>query len=754
VAADVRRIELNVSGVVQGVGFRPFVYELATELKLVGWVINTTDGVTAQVQGSIDATEAFVRRLRSDAPPLAFIVDLSHRDKPVEDTSSFEIRPSQGSQSRTALLPPDVCICDDCARELRDPCDRRYRYPFINCTNCGPRYTIIDDVPYDRNKTSMAGFRMCEDCQREYEDPRDRRFHAQPNACFACGPRVWVTDPAGVYLEVADPFEHVGKLLRDGKIVGIKGLGGFHLAVDATNAAAVERLRARKGREAKPLAVMSRDLEAVARLAIIGEDARAVLTSPHRPIVLLPVLDSAPIADAVAPGNPNLGVMLPYTPLHMLLLDAGPPALVMTSGNVSEEPIAVDNHEAVQRLGALADAFLMHDRDILVRNDDSVLRPMSHGLTFLRRSRGYVPLPVMLQADGPRVLGVGGELKNTICVTRGRMAFVSQHIGDQANEAAFDSFVDTVQRLQRIVDARPERIAVDMHPDYATTRWAEAQQLPVVRVQHHHAHVASCLAENREAAQVLGLALDGTGYGPDGAIWGCELLVADQRAFHRVGHLGYVRQPGGDKAARQAWRMAMSHVMNAFGDDWEKHCPEAILRMDEHGTIRHLIALGTHAPRTSSTGRLFDAVAALCGLHLESQFEAQAAMGLEMAAGASSDGELWPVVIDSADELILDPSLFIRPVVQNLAEGVGVTTVAMRFHRTLAEALVRWCVMARERTGLTTVAASGGSMQNRLLAEVLVGRLGEEGFRVLVNRQVPPNDGGLALGQAVVGRHA
>lgn len=756
-ADESKRIRVDVRGVVQGVGFRPFVFDLASSLGLSGWVLNTSDGVTAEVQGTPSSVQAFLARLVRDAPPLAFIVQLDHRTVECErGKHGFEIRASQRFAKRSALLPPDVCVCDDCLRELLDPADRRYGYPFINCTNCGPRYTIIDDIPYDRDKTSMAGFAMCEACRREYEDPRDRRFHAQPNACFECGPRVWLTNADGHEMESTDPIRDAGALLREGKILAIKGLGGFHLAADATCSDAVRRLRERKHREAKPLAVMCRNLEEACQHVHIDPWARDVITSRHRPIVLLARKLDSKLALQVAPDNPDVGVMLPYTPLHVLLLDHAPPTLVMTSGNISEEPIAIDNEEARRRLGNMVDAFLLHDRDILVRNDDSVVRVSRERSTFLRRSRGYVPLPIVLRDEGPSVLGVGAELKNTVCLVKGRMAFLSQHVGDQSNAYAVDAFVDTVKRLQRIVDSRPTCLGVDMHPDYATTRWAEAQDLPRVAVQHHHAHIAACLAEHKEPGPVIGVALDGTGYGTDGAVWGGEIMVADCRSFRRAGHVAYVAMPGGDQAARQPWRMAVSYLMDAYGEGWSEVCPESLgaIALDRRQAIAQLLRTGTHAPRTSSTGRLFDGVAAMCGLVMVARFEAEAAMALEMAAREGlSDRKVWPVDLLQEDEMLrIPPSQLVRPAVEDLARGASVSVVAMRFHRTLAQAWVNACVHMREQTGISTVAASGGSLQNAILSELLIVGLRERGFRVLVPQRVPPNDAGIALGQATVAR--
>jgi len=741
---------------VQGVGFRPFVFDLACRWNLSGWVLNTSSGVTLEVQGERLDLEAFLHALVDQPPPLAFIVEVHTSDRnPIPEQQGFEIRKSHAFAQRSAIMPPDTCVCDDCLAELHDPKDRRYHYPFINCTHCGPRYTIIRDIPYDRDKTSMASFTMCEACRREYDDPHDRRFHAQPNACFACGPRIWLTDATGATVPSDDPIRQTSAWLREGKIVAIKGLGGFHLAVDATQPEAVQCLRERKQREYKPLAVMCRDLQEARRHVLVTELASKLLLSRHRPIVLLPKRAEAGLAEQVAPGSADLGIMLPYTPLHVLLLEQGPATLVMTSGNVSEEPIAIGNEEAIERLATIADYFLLHDRDILVRNDDSVLAPSGTQPVFFRRSRGYVPLPVMLREPGESVLGVGAELKNTVCLTRGRMAFMSQHVGDLSNVAAVEAFKDTIDRLQRIVDARAVCVGVDMHPDYPSTGWAESLDIPRVYVQHHHAHVAACLAEHGESGKAIGLALDGTGLGTDGAIWGGEVLLADLESFQRMGHLGYVRMPGGDQAARQPWRMAVSYLIEAFGAEWQRHCPQSLLAIDasRRQAVATLVERGIQAPWTSSTGRLFDAMAALCGLHLEAKFEAQAAMALEMTAGqAMHDDDVWPVSWGSGEVLCLRSSSFIRHGVEDLRKGVPISSVAMRFHRSLAEAFVNVCVVVRERTGCELVAAGGGSMQNRLLSSLLVRGLRSRGFRVLVPERLPPGDGGIALGQAVVAR--
>lgn len=750
-----KRVRIDVRGVVQGVGFRPYVFDLATRHGLSGHVSNNSDGVLIEVQGPPSGVDAFARQLPALLPPLAFVVHLAVTEIALAETAAgMQIRASQASQLRSVLLPPDVCICDDCLRELRDPSDRRFHYPFINCTNCGPRYTIIDDIPYDRPLTSMARFPMCDACRREYEDPRDRRFHAQPNACPVCGPRVWLCAPDGSPIDTGDPIAEAARRLAGGQIAALKGLGGFHLAADARNDDAVRRLRARKHRDAKPLALMCRDVDEAASIAVLDAAAQELLTSRHRPIVLVPRRPGAGLAESVAPGHTHVGVMLPYTPLHAILLGMGPPALVMTSGNISEEPIAIANDEALERLAAIADVFVMHDRDILVRNDDSVAG-IAHGRPyFLRRSRGYVPLPIVLAREVPCVLAVGADLKNTVCLTRGSMAFVSQHVGDQANLAAFDAFRDTIERLQRILAVRPGIVAADLNPDTMPSQWADGSRLPLVRVQHHHAHIASCLAEHGYEADAIGVALDGVGLGTDGAVWGGELLIASQAAFRRAGHLGYVRQPGGDRASQEPWRMAISHLVHAFGDAWEFRLPASLAAIapQRRAAVAELVRTGIASPWTSSAGRLFDAVSALCGLVQENLFEAKAAMELEAAAyraGVSSLGYEWSPVVGS-DGIVLDPGELVRQIVEDLADGGDAEQVAARFHAAFARGWARACGIVRDQSGLSTVALSGGCMQNRVLTARMIDELEALGFQVLTQERVPPNDGGLSLGQAVV----
>ncbi|MGB8321428.1 MAG: carbamoyltransferase HypF, partial [Candidatus Acidiferrum sp.] len=562
------RKSINVTGFVQGVGFRPFVYRLANECNLVGCIANTPAGVSIEVQGPAAAVESFLARLPQEVPPLAKIILLTPRDAEVQADTSFRILASRLDQPPGALISPDAAVCDDCLGELMNPRDRRFRYPFINCTNCGPRFTIIRDIPYDRARTSMASFHMCAACQAEYDEPANRRFHAQPNACWDCGPQVRLLSAEGEWLDVAEPIREAARLLEQGSAVAIKGLGGFHLACDAKSEVAVDRLRSRKRRVEKPFAVMVRRIEDAERLCIVEPAARRELLSVQRPIVLLPRRTEGNVATDVAPRNRFLGVFLPYTPLHHLLLSSGKfDALVMTSGNLSEEPIAIQNEEAVQRLNGIADAFLVHNREILRRCDDSVVRVEMGLPQKLRRSRGFVPMPVAIEQESQPILAVGGELKNTVCVIRGREAFLSQHVGDLENLESYGFFQEAVAHLQRILELQPKIIAYDLHPDYFSTRWAlEKQDVQLIGVQHHHAHVAACMAENHLDGRVIGIALDGTGYGTDGAIWGGEVLLADYLNFERAARLQYFPLPGGTAAIHEPWRIALGLLCRDFGN--------------------------------------------------------------------------------------------------------------------------------------------------------------------------------------------
>ena len=753
------RKEIQVAGIVQGVGFRPYVYRLATDRNLGGNISNTPAGVTIEIQGPPDLVEDFVSRLPGEAPALAQITQLLVRELTCKPDRCFEILSSHTGEPASALISPDVAVCDDCLRELFDPQDRRHLYPFINCTNCGPRFTIVRDVPYDRPRTSMSAFPMCDKCRAEYEDPQNRRFHAQPNACWECGPQLEFWNAQGRPMKALDSIEAAVERLRLGEILAVKGLGGFHFAVDAMNPVAVERLRERKRRVEKPFAVMVRDLEAAGRFCEIDSDARGLLSSRQRPIVLLPRAKGTAISETVAPNQRDLGLFLPYTPLHHLLFAAGEfTALVMTSGNLSEEPIAIDNREAVNRLGSIADFFLVHDREILLRCDDSVVRPSAGRMRQIRRSRGYVPAPVRLHKELPQILAVGGELKNTICLTRRNLAFLSQHIGDLENIESFDFFCDAVTYLSRILEIEPEVVAHDLHPDYLSTKWALVQKgVRLIGVQHHHAHIAACMAENRIDGRVIGLALDGTGYGTDGKIWGGEALIVEYASFERAAHFAYAALPGGAAAIREPWRMAVSYLAQTFGEDFLDLDIPFVQKLD-HGKaelILSMMAQRVNSPLTSSCGRLFDAVAALIGIRREVSYEAQAAIELEMSARSSSETGGYPFTIRRQDGCWqIDPSPLLGAIVEDLRRKVCTETISRRFHNGLVETLVRLACLLREESSINRICLSGGTFNNLLVFEHLIRKLESRGFEVFTHSEVPTGDGGLSLGQALVAAHS
>lgn len=775
---------IHITGIVQGVGFRPFVYGLASRLNLPGRVRNTSAGVDIEVDGERGTLNAFIKALREEAPPLSRIDELSASFGPANGFLSFEIVHSEAVEGAFQPISPDVSICSDCLRELFDPSDRRFRYPFINCTNCGPRFTIIKDIPYDRSKTSMATFPMCPECEREYKDPLDRRFHAQPVACPVCGPHVWLEEKGVRDRKEKDAaISHARKLLAEGKIVAIKGLGGFHLACDATNADVVTELRRRKLRVDKPFALMMPDLETIERHCYLDATERDLLQSAARPIVLLKRRPDSPIAKECAPGQDTLGVMLPYTPLHYLILDRQPlvewsdnadqrlPSLVlvMTSGNLSEEPIAVDNEDARARLNLLADAFLLHDRDIHIRCDDSVVRvvpglgtgePASGDLSIypLRRSRGYSPFPVKLPWEVPSLLATGAELKNTFCITNKYYAFLSHHIGDMENYETLQSFQQGIKHFEALFRVNPEAITCDLHPDYLATRYAQerAQQenLPIFFVQHHHAHIAACMVEHGldGSRPVIGLAFDGTGYGDDGAIWGGEVLVADYRNFRRALHLGYFPLPGGDAAVKKPSRTALA-LLWSLGLDWdERLSPVIAFCAEDRSLLRTQLEKKLNAPLTSSMGRLFDAAAALAGLRQTVNYEAQAAIEFEALADPEEEG-LYPFeMIGSANHEMaeLDVRRAIGSLVADVLAGVPIPVISARFHNGLADVMRVAIIGISRETGIREVALSGGVWQNITLLRRTLSLLQVEGFRVYIHHQVPANDGGLALGQAVI----
>jgi hydrogenase maturation protein HypF len=752
-APGIKGLKIQIKGIVQGVGFRPFIYNLALAHNLKGVVSNTSDGVHIEVEGSPESLQAFRQAIPDEKPPLAQITSIDAVEQPPQSYADFSIVKSQAQDQRATLISPDVCVCEDCRRELFDPKDRRFGYPFINCTNCGPRYTIIMDIPYDRPFTAMKGFQMCGPCEAEYHDPTNRRFHAQPNACWDCGPIVRLWDHAGREVPTEEPIKDVQRLLKDGKIVAVKGLGGFHLAVDATNNDAVTRLRQRKHREEKPLAVMVLNLDDIRKFALVGEAEESLLTSIRRPIVLLEKKPNSYLAEEVSPRNRNYGVMLPYTPLHYLILeDEELLGLVMTSGNISEEPIAIDNEEAFERLGHIADYFLTHNRDIYLRSDDSVLRVVGGSPRQLRRSRGYVPIPIFLERSLEPILACGAEWKNTICLTRDKEAFLSQHIGDLENLETLNFFEMTVRHLKRILEIEPKIIAYDLHPDYLSTQYALKQTSMIqIKIQHHHAHIVKGMAEAGLIGPVIGIALDGTGYGADGQIWGGEVLVAEDYQYERVGHFAYVPMSGGAAAIKKPWRMAVSSLYEAFGSDFLKMelpflegIPPEKVRI-----LFQMIENRVNTPFTSSCGRLFDSVAAIAGVRNDVAYEGQAAVELEAAAEEDME-RVYPFQIqekDGVEQFLIEP--IIQSVVEDVQGGCSTGLISATFHNTLVALFLEVCQRLRASRKLKQVVLGGGCFQNARLLVHLTETLESEGFEVYTQSKVPTNDGGIALGQAV-----
>jgi hydrogenase maturation protein HypF len=752
------RTAVRVEGTVQGVGFRPFVYALAGRLGLGGFVGNDVDGVFAEVEGDARAVREFLRAVSVEAPPLARVERVTASPMAPSGSATFQIVASEPAGRRRALIAADTATCADCLRELADPADPRYRYPFINCTNCGPRFTIIRDVPYDRPLTTMSGFPMCERCAAEYHDPASRRFHAQPVCCPACGPRLTLLDGAGTAVSPpGPPLDAAAALLRQGAVVAVKGLGGYHLAADATCEAAVAALRARKHREDKPFAVMAADLAAARRLGLAGDAEATLLTSPARPIVLLPRHQDAPVAASAAPGNRQLGIMLPYTPLHHLLLALAGGPLVLTSGNVSDEPIAYRDGDALDRLAGIADAFLTHDRAIHIRTDDSVARTLAGRPMLLRRSRGFVPEPVSVPSGFPRpVLACGAELKNTFCLAKEHRAFLSHHIGDLENAETLRSFTEGIAHFTRLFDVTPQVVAYDLHPEYLSTKYAlDLEGVDLVGVQHHHAHIASCLADNgadgTAIGPVIGVAFDGTGYGTDGTLWGGEFLVADRASFTRAGHLAQVPMPGGAAAIRQPWRMAAVYLDAAGLDPARDTAGLAVARRNaaRWNAVVTMARRRVSAPLTSSAGRLFDAAAALLGVRDQISYEGQAAIELEQLADPG-EARAYHAAIEPGEPFRAAGADLIAAATEDLAAGVPREVIAARFHHGIAALIEDGCVLLREHHGLSTVALSGGVFQNLLLLRGTVARLEARGFTVLTHSRVPCNDGGISLGQAVV----
>ena len=756
---DLQLARISARGVVQGVGFRPFVYGLAKKHGLNGWVCNTSEDVKIEVEGKQSSLDLFIYELEHDAPPLARIESVTAEFDAPTGYRGFEIRHSEAQPGKYQLVSPDIATCKSCLDDILARGNRRHGYPFTNCTNCGPRFTIIKDIPYDRPLTTMSVFKMCPDCQREYEDPLDRRFHAQPNACPVCGPRLELKDSRGKVIQCDDIIGQTASLLKEGSIIAIKGLGGFLLACDAQNEAAVATLRQRKHRPAKPFAVMLKDIGEVRRHCTITQAEAELLSTPQAPIVLLRWRPDSSICKGCGPELKHLGVMLPYTPLHHLLMRAACLPLVMTSGNISEEPIAGQNNEALRRLGEIADYFLMHDREIHSTYDDSVTAVVENRVAIVRRARGYAPYPIHLKFNAPQILACGAEEKNTFCLTRDNHAFVSQHIGDMENMDTLQHYERTLELYKSLFRIQPEIIAYDMHPEYLPTKFAlelaEKDGLKTVAVQHHHAHIASCLADNAEEGPVIGVAFDGTGYGTDGHIWGGEFMVADTRGFKRVGQLEYLPLPGGALAIKKPYRTAVGYLLALTR---KTGLPAQMAGIDaaELELIRKQVEAGINTPLTSSMGRLFDAVSALCGICAAVNYEAQAAIEMESRAyEAPEEKGLYPFTLATENGLhIVRLRELIKGITVDLAAGCAIPVIAMKFHNTVATLARDACLKFKSESGIDTVALSGGCFQNRLLLAKTYALLEAAGFRVLTHKQVPANDGGISLGQAMIAAKA
>jgi hydrogenase maturation protein HypF len=750
------RKNIIIKGIVQGVGFRPFIHKLVKNYNLSGWVLNSNQGVEIDIEGKTEELNNFIGDIKKKLPPLARIEKIEVNQLPLIGYKGFNIKKSiVKEEDGFVLVSPDISICKDCLQELFDPHNQRFRYPFINCTNCGPRFTIIKDIPYDRGKTTMNNFKMCSLCQSEYDDIEDRRYHAQPNACADCGPQVSLYQNKRK-LEGIDPIEKAVKLLKEGKIGAIKGLGGFHLACDATNNKAVARLRRLKNREAKPFGIMSFNLEKIKQYCKLGKKEEKWLINRARPIVLLKKKEDSLISSLVAPRNNYLGVMLPYTPLHYLLLKDNFTALIMTSGNIADQPIIGDNQEALEKLDRIADFFLLYNRDIFNRCDDSVLKIINGDNVFFRRSRGYVPHPIILDFKLKEVLALGGELKNTISFSKENYVFLSQYLGDLKSVETLNFLKESIASLKKMFRINPEIIACDLHPDYLSTQYAEETRakkgLRVVKVQHHHAHIVSCMAENNIKEKVIGVAYDGTGYGDDGNIWGGEFLLCDLKEYLRVGHLKYYPLPGGDKAIMEPWRMAYSYLYSIYGPRAKKIDIDFNRRMDydKLSIIEKMIDKNINSPLTSSCGRLFDAASSLIGIRDEISYEGQAAMELESFCASGIKERYNFCICKEGKEFIIDPQEIFIDIIKDLKEGIDKKVIAAKFHNTVAGFTLNLCGKIRENTGINKIALSGGVFQNRYLTEKIISLLEKDGFQVYTQRKVPPNDGGISLGQAVV----
>lgn len=765
-----KRLQITARGLVQGVGFRPFIYHLATKFSLTGFVQNDTNGIFIDVEGHDESIKEFLDHIIKSPPPHVIIDDIRCRSFPPRGYREFAIEESAIKEGKATIVSADISTCQDCLKELFDPNDRRYRYPFINCTNCGPRFTIIKDTPYDRANTTMSSFAMCHDCSKEYHDPKNRRFHAQLNACPVCGPKLTVYDNKGLKIQTCAPLSTVCSLLKEGKIVAVKGLGGYHLACDAMNSTAVSLLRKRKNRDDKPFAVMIKDIESVKQFCYVNEKEKNLLLSSQRPIVLLlRKTRSCTLSPLVAPENKYLGIMLPYTPLHYLLIKESGLPLVMTSGNVSDEPIVYHDTEAFARLKGIADFFVTHDREIIMRCDDSVVRVCEDKETIIRRSRGYAPFPLKLQHTFTRpTLACGALLKNTFCLARNNQAFVSHYIGDLENIETLNSFETAIEHYKRLFSIEPEVIAYDLHPEYLSTKYAFTQndEISKIGIQHHHAHIASCMAEHGICHRVIGIAFDGLGYGDDGNFWGSEFLIADLSGYERVGHLDYVPMPGGEQAIKEPWRMAVSYLYHIYGDNIPFFPPtrtssstgetDYTLDLAKLEILFKMLSHRINSPLTSSMGRLFDGVASIMGLQHSINYEGQAAIKLELIADEHTT-DFYPFEIDiSAGAQCTVPLHTIRwqqiieHIINDVKSGVTNSVISARFHNSIVDMTLQVCVKLRDSLGLHEVVLSGGVFQNNFLFSRLLKRLNSNDFKVYLPQKIPCNDGGISLGQAVI----
>lgn len=751
----IHRLHVHINGAVQGVGFRPFIYRLATELGLSGWVNNSTQGVEIELEGTGEKLDEFLTRVKSEKPPHSSIQKLEYSLLEAVGYTGFKVKQSDKSGDKSVLVLPDIATCSECLKEIFDPNNRRYRYPFTNCTNCGPRYSIIESLPYDRANTTMKIFPMCEECRKEYENPLNRRFHAQPNACPECGPHLELWDKSGKILASYDEALITAcDSIRKGTIVALKGLGGFHLIVDATNDHAVKKLRQRKARQEKPFALMYPNIDTIKADCELSDIERKLLLSPESPIVLLKQKCDTKnisfyISPTVAPDNPYLGIMLPYTPLHYLLMaELGFP-VVATSGNYSDEPICIDESDALLRLGEIADIFLVHNRPIARPVDDSTTRVMMGHQTILRRARGYAPMPIKLKKPIPSTLAVGGHLKNTIAISRGRQVFISQHIGDLVTRQAYDSFVRVIKSLSNLYDLKPQQVSCDKHPDYFSTGYAVDLAISKIDVQHHYAHVLSCMVEHELEEPVLGVSWDGTGFGLDGTIWGGEFLKVDKKSFSRVAHLRTFRLPGSEKAIKEPWRTALGMLYEIFGDklfSMNEIKPVYLTGANEKNIIQKMLKRKINAPLTSSAGRLFDAIASIISLCQTTSFEGQAAMKLEAETDNIITGDYYKFDIEQKNEsYVINWEPMILDILSDLQKPIAIEQIAAKFHNTLVEMIVKVAIKVGEKQ----VVLTGGCFQNKYLTEHTVRRLDSSGFTTYWHRKVPTNDGGLALGQIV-----